>query len=104
MSQKTAPVTVRILDKEYRVGCTDNEKNDLMASAEFLDAKMKEVRDGGGVVGLDRIAVMTALNIAHELLKLQSLNDSLNHSVSHRIKALEAKISGSLIKENQLEL
>ena len=64
-----AHVTIRILEKEYNVACPLEEKASLLASAEFLNGKMKEIRDSGKVVGLDRVAVMAALNIANELLQ-----------------------------------
>jgi cell division protein ZapA len=66
-----AHVTVRILEKEYHVACPAQEKSDLLASAELLNSKMREIRDSGKVVGLDRVAVMAALNLADELIKLE---------------------------------
>ena len=70
MSDTFAHVTVRILEKEYHVACPAAEKPSLMASAELLNSKMREIRDSGKVVGLDRVAVMAALNLANELLKV----------------------------------
>ena len=64
-------VSVRVLDREYQVACPAEERSDLLDSAEYLDAKMREVRDTGKVVGLDRIAVISALNIANELIKMR---------------------------------
>ena len=61
-------VSVRVLDREYQVACPAEERSDLLDSAEYLDARMREVRDTGKVVGLDRIAVISALNIANELI------------------------------------
>ena len=69
MNDMFAHVTIRILEKEYQVACPADEKADLMASAEMLNKKMREIRDSGKVVGLDRVAVMAALNLANELLK-----------------------------------
>ena len=72
MSDKEpAHVTVRILEKEYFVSCPQDERADLLDSAEYLNKKMREIRDTGKVVGADRIAVMAALNMANELLRLQ---------------------------------
>ena len=67
--ERIARVSVRLLDREYQVACPSEERSDLLDSAEYLDAKMREVRDSGKVVGLDRIAVISALNIANELIK-----------------------------------
>ena len=70
MSEKeSATVTVRILEKEYFVSCPQDERADLLDSAEYLNKKMREIRDTGKVVGADRIAVMAALNMANELLR-----------------------------------
>ncbi len=69
--ERITRVSVRVLDKEYQVACPAEERSDLLDSAEYLDAKMREVRDTGKVVGLDRIAVISALNIANELIKMR---------------------------------
>lgn len=61
-------VTISLLGREFRVGCPEGEEKQLMASADYLNRKLKEVRDTGKVVGNERIAIMAALNIAHELM------------------------------------
>ena len=61
------PVTVRILDREYTVGVSDDERDSLTAAARMLDARMRELRGGNKMVAPDRLAVLTALNLAHEL-------------------------------------
>ena len=61
------PVTVRILDREYTVGVSDEERAGLASAARMLDARMRELRGGNRMVGPDRLAVLTALNLAHEL-------------------------------------
>ena len=61
-------VSVKILEKEYHVACPPEERPALLESAEYLNRKMREIRDSGKVIGLDRIAVMAALNITHEML------------------------------------
>ena len=65
---ETKTLTISILDKQYRVSCAANEVADLKRSAEFLDDRMREMKEKSNVVGLDRLAVMVALNIANELL------------------------------------
>ena len=72
---ESARVSVRILEKEYFVACPHEERADLLDSAELLNGKMREIRDSGKVVGLDRIAVMAALNLANELLKTRGKDD-----------------------------
>ncbi|MDE2407099.1 MAG: cell division protein ZapA [Xanthomonadaceae bacterium] len=63
------PVTVRILDREYTVGVSDAERDSLTAAARMLDTRMRELRGGNKLVAPDRLAVLTALNLAHELLQ-----------------------------------
>lgn len=65
---ESSSVVVHLLDKEYRVACAADEREDLMRAARYLDDKMREVKEAN-VIGLERIAVMTALNLAHELLQ-----------------------------------
>jgi len=67
MNDRVVRVSVRILEKEYQVACPIDERTALLDAAELLNTKMREIRDGGRVVGLDRIAVMAALNLANEL-------------------------------------
>lgn len=69
MSPKPAQLDVTILGREYRVACGDDERTALLEAVAYLDARMREIRDTGKVAGVDRIAVMAALNIAHELLR-----------------------------------
>ncbi len=64
---KSEPVTVRILDRDYTVGVGDGERASLTAAARLLDARMRELRGGNKLVAPDRLAVLTALNLAHEL-------------------------------------
>ena len=106
MSTKSAPkpVTIRILDKEYLISCPEEEHDDLLASAEFLNGKMREIRDTGKVVGIDRIAVMAALNIAHELLEQCGRRQDVQQNLGARIRNLQEKIELALNKGNQLEL
>ena len=96
-------VSIRILEKEYNVACPAEEKPALLASAELLNAKMREIRDSGKVVGLDRVAVMAALNLANELLKAQGKDDELN-IVGLRIKAMREHIDSALGPAKQLSL
>ncbi|MEW5248321.1 cell division protein ZapA [Microbulbifer sp. 2201CG32-9] len=65
-------VSVSILDKDYRVACTEEERAELQASARLLHERMSRIRASGSVVGLERIAVMAALNIAHELIQAKA--------------------------------
>ncbi|MNZ32754.1 Cell division protein ZapA [compost metagenome] len=64
-------VTVKILDKDYPIHCPPQQRTNLESAARYLDGKMREIRNSGKVIGADRIAVLAALNIAHELLQQQ---------------------------------
>ena len=104
MKTSAKPIRVHILDKEYLIACPDDEREALFASAEFLTDKMKEIRDSGKIVGADRIAVMAALNMAHELLGQKTVKDDYQLDISQRIRALQDKIDVALNQGNQLEL
>jgi cell division protein ZapA len=103
-SREPARVSVRILEKEYTLVCPYEERSALLDSAEFLNARMREVRDSGKVVGLDRIAVMVALNLANEYLRLQSRESKLEGEVSQRVKGLRERVENQLAHRQQLEL
>ncbi len=97
-------VSVRLLDREYQVACPVEERGDLLDSAEYLDAKMREVRDSGKVVGLDRIAVISALNLANELIKLRRQGTALDGDVGARLRTLRERVEAALERGQQLEL
>jgi len=102
--QDQARVSVRIMDKEYVVACPYDERSALLDAAEFLNGRMREIRDTGKVVGLDRIAVMAALNLAHEYLKGKDRESKLDNGVGQRVRALRERVEGALGKSQQLEL
>ncbi len=103
MTDMYAHVSVRILEKEYQVSCPASERTDLLDSAELLNAKMREIRDSGKVVGLDRIAVMAALNMANELLQTKAKDEALETSLGPRLKVLNERVE-SVLGNQQLEL
>ena len=103
IADEVTPVTIRILDKEYQIACTDEERNSLLDSARYLDEKMKEIRNSGKVVGSDRIAVMAALNITHDLLLCNS-NAGGGSLDNGKIKGMQQKIESALTRCKQLEL
>ena len=96
-------VSVRILEKEYQVACLPEERSELLDSAEFLNGKMKDIRDAGNIVGLDRIAVMAALNLAHELLK-RNRNDAIESEVTERVRQMRERVESALSRGTQLPL
>jgi cell division protein ZapA len=104
VSDTHAKLSVRILEKEYHITCPLEERSDLLDSAEFLNAKMREIRDGGKVVGLDRIAVIAALNMANELLRFRNRDSNLETDVGGRLRILRERVESALEKGRQLEL
>ena len=102
--QDQARVSVRIMDREYVVACPYDERSALLDAAEFLNARMREIRDSGKVVGLDRIAVMAALNLAHEFLRIRNRETRVDSGVSGRVRALRERVESVLGKGQQLEL
>lgn len=104
------PVTVHILEKEYRVACPPEERDALIRAAALVDERMKTMRDTGRVLGLDRIAVVTALNLANELLT-QGGNQAPGMVgtadpafLSTRLRLLQEKVEDALSSAGQREL
>lgn len=89
------PVKVSILNRDFMVAAPEGSHDGLRASARQLDARMREIRDSGKVVGTDRIAIMAALNITHELLEAQAQRGDAE-GVAERLKALDTRIDDYL--------
>lgn len=104
MTDQFAQVSVRILDKEYQVACPVDERTDLLDSAEMLNAKMREIRDSGRIVGLDRIAVMAALNMANDLIHARARDQELEGNISNRLKLISDRVDNVLSETQQLNL
>lgn len=103
MSGDSNRVSVKILEKEYHVACPPEQQAALVDSASLLNKRMKEIRDSGKVVGLDRIAVMAALNIANELLAAKGRGE-LEAGMTDRIRGLRERVEAALAAGRQLEL
>jgi len=103
MTADVSRVSVRILEKDYHVACPAEERAALLDSAEYLNRKMREIRDSGKVVGLDRIAVMAALNIAHDLLESQGRDDGTHTDLATRLKAMRERVESALTRAHRLE-
>ncbi|MFI3191171.1 hypothetical protein BCS42_02535 [Crenothrix sp. D3] len=98
MSQKPQPVSLTIMGKEYKIACDPDEQDDLIRSAHQLDAQMSKMRDAGKVSGSDRIAVMAALNLAHELQLMKTQNALLTRNLNECLVKLSKKIENVLEK------
>ena len=87
MSETTPPIKVQILGKEYPIACSPDEHHELLIAARYLDDQMRRIRDTGRVIGTERIAVMAALNIAHELLQARSESRQVGQNMTGRASA-----------------
>lgn len=98
MSKKSEvhPVSISILGKDYRIACSEDEQETLLQSAQELDEQMREIRDSGTVNGVDRIAVLAALNLTHELHQVQNKNTSPKSYISNQLSNLRHKIENVL--------
>lgn len=102
-------VTVKILDKEYQVACPEEQQSELVVSAKYLDKQMRTIRESGKVIGLERIAVMAALNISHELLQASEqggmpITEPPPAGSENTFRQLNNKIDEALYQLRQLEI
>ena len=104
MPRQPTTVSVRILEKEYQVNCPEDEIDELNASARFLDAQMRGIRDSGKVLGLDRMAVMAALNIANDLLRIRGERETVATTIQRKIGELAQRVDSALSDAKQLSL
>jgi cell division protein ZapA len=103
MNRDSGVVKVYILDKEYLVSCPEEEREALQASAKYLNDRMVEIRGSGKVIGIDRIAVMAALNLAHEVVESGAKADELDLYTT-RVGQLSARIEEALARHAKKEL
>jgi cell division protein ZapA len=105
----TMTLDVTILGREFKVACKENERAELAEAVAYLDRQMREIRDRGKVSGVDRIAVMAALNITHDLLRERrggrapsSVNAIDGESARRRIQAMQTAIEQTLASQEKL--
>jgi cell division protein ZapA len=103
VSTESHKVTIHIMGKEYQIGCPPNEQERLLQAAQNLDKQMRNIRENGKVLGLERIAIMAALNLSHELLQEQAKHSGTNSS-SQQIDRVNQKLDQALTRFKQLEL
>ena len=95
MSTTSAPVNVRLLDREYTVGCTPEQREGLLAAAKLLDGHMREVRGSNKMAAVDRVAVLAALNLAHELLQVRG-EAQRERDLAHSLSMLNRRLDDLL--------
>jgi cell division protein ZapA len=103
VSEEPVGVTIKVLDKDYRIACPPHEQEGLMASARLLDGRMREIRQTGRVIGSDRIAVLAALNLAHELVQLQRAQGGQDPETTRRLSQIQERIGAALSPEPPLD-
>ena len=96
MSGGSEPVSVRVLDREYTVGVSAGERDGLVAAARLLDARMREIRGGNRTASVDRVAVLTALNLAHELLLLRKQISQQESDLQRTLAELNRRLDHAL--------
>jgi cell division protein ZapA len=104
MSPASGPVSIQILDKEYLIACPPEEREDLQAAAVYLNARLREIREGGKVIGSDRLVMMAALNMANELSKSRGREQRVNADMGARVKNMRERVERTLQQGRQLEL
>jgi cell division protein ZapA len=96
VSNSTEPVSVHILDREYTVGVNADERDGLLAAARLLDARMREVRGNNRMVALDRVAVLAALNLAHEVQQMRQEREAQQREIASTLDTLNRRLDGLL--------
>ena len=102
MSEKTKTLDIKLLDRELRIACPEEERTELLDAVAYLDKRMREIRDAGKIVSVERIALMAALNITHELLttkvgRVVDLSD-----FKRRMDSMQAAIDQALAEQDTL--
>ncbi len=102
MAEAAKTIEVQLLGRSYRVACTDGEREALLQAVAYLDGKMNEIRKSGKVMGAERIAVMAALNVAHELLSVKlGAGFDVGHA-KRRLSAIETRLDAAIAKQEKL--
>jgi cell division protein ZapA len=99
---KNNALNVKILDREFRVACPPDEKAELLDAVTYLDQKMREIRDAGKIASIERIAIMAALNITHELLTMRMGGGFDLGDFKRRMQTMQAAIDGALAEQDKL--
>ena len=102
MNADSKGLQISIMGREFRVACTENEQKGLLEAVDYLNRKMHEIRDNGKVVGMERIAIMAALNIAHELLATKVGGGFDIAEVKRRMTQMETLLDQALYDQSKL--
>lgn len=102
MAASAKTIEISILGRDYRIACEEGEREALLEAVAYLDGKMAQIKKAGKVNGTDRIAVMAALNIAHEFLSMKLGNGFDIGQAKRRISQIEAKLDAALAQQEKL--
>jgi cell division protein ZapA len=106
VEDRATMLDVSILGREYRVACKESERDELLQAVRYLDQRMREIRDGGKIAGTERIAVMAALNITHELLAAKAVSAPTNvfdsAGIQRRISSMQSAIDRAMAEQDKL--
>jgi len=103
MKKTNTGLSLRILEKEYQIACSDDECDDLMKASRYLESKLKEIAGQGKIIGSERAAIMAALNISYEMVKSQDIMGQQN-SHEKRLEKLQKEVRGVVDKFRQSSL
>lgn len=95
-------VDINIMGREFRVACPEEERAALMEAVRYLDLKMREIRDAGKVIGIERIAIMVALNVVHEHLTGGSSKGFDTSEFKRRLQTMQASIDEAMTRQDEL--
>jgi cell division protein ZapA len=104
MSSDTDTVTINILGREYQISCPPEEEEGLRKSAKYLDKQMESVKTRGSTLAYEKVAVMAALNICHDLLQKNQQSESADNAALDKMKKLQDKIDKALHASRQIEI
>jgi len=102
MSESTKTLDIKILDKELRIACPEEERGELLDAAGYLDKKMREIRDAGKIASVEHIALMAALNITHELLTIKVGKGIDLADLKRRMECMQVAIDEVLTEQDTL--
>jgi cell division protein ZapA len=105
MDDRTITLDISILGHDYRVACKESERTELMQAVQFLDRRMREIRDAGKIAGAERIAVMAALNISNEMLRSKSVPVASafdTATIQRRISSMQSAIDRAMAEQEKL--
>ena len=102
MSADPKGLQINVMGREFRVACPDDEQKGLLEAVDYLNRKMNEIRDNGKVIGLERIAIMAALNIAHELLSTKVGGGFDIAEVKRRMNRMETVLDQAMREQSKL--